>query len=71
MMSASGAILWTYFFRAQLVRIVTLKISMGISKPKNWELGAGAYGGRSVSDSAGATRIMYGESNYNAASRTF
>ena len=68
MMSASGAILGTYFFRAQLVRIVTLKIRMPISE----KLGAAVYGRRSVSDSAGVTEIMYSEANYNAAScRTF
>lgn len=72
MMSASGAILGTSFFHAQLARIVSLKISMVSPMPMSWELGAAVYGGRSVSDSTGVTRIMYGEANYNVAScRTF
>jgi hypothetical protein len=43
MISDSGAILWTCFFRAQLVKLDTLKIRTAFPMPRSWELGAAVY----------------------------
>lgn len=45
MMSASGAILETYFFHAQVMIIVTQKTSMVSPMPISWGLGTVVYMG--------------------------